>query len=258
VEGDGARPILVRSGDGETVTDRAERTIRILGDRGEMVVSLFRYEAGEDGPEPHVHKQHTDAFYVLEGELEIALGPDVEPFAAGAGSLAAAPPNVVHTFRNASDRTALFLNIHAPSMRFGEMLRARRDGWNGDAEGFDQFEPPADGGRPLAEAVFRGPGEGETIGGEFGGVLAKADSSETDGSLSLAETLVGPETSPIVRDGGGAEAVYLLEGRLSLDLGGEEVTLRPGDFALLPPGRAHTFANRTGEPARLLSLVAPA
>jgi quercetin dioxygenase-like cupin family protein len=152
--------ILLEPGDGETIFDVPERTIRILADREKLALTWFRYEPGQEGPEPHVHRRHTDAFYVLEGELELGLGPEVTRLTGSAGSLAAAPPNVVHTFRNGSDAAVAFLNIHAPNMRFAEMLRAARDGRNEDAGEFDQFEPPADGGRPLSDAAFRGPGEG--------------------------------------------------------------------------------------------------
>jgi len=155
---DAAWVVFLRPGEGETIFDGRERTIRVLADRDELALTWFRYQPGEDGPEPHVHRRHTDAFYVLEGELELGLGPDVARRTATAGTLAAAPPNVVHTFSNASAGTVVFLNIHAPSMGFAEMLRAARDGREEKAEKFDQFAPPADGGRPLSDAVFRGPG----------------------------------------------------------------------------------------------------
>ena len=67
VQLDGQRPLLVPPGEGEAVTDRPERTIRILGELEELIVSWFRYEPGEHGPDPHVHHHHNDAFYVLEG-----------------------------------------------------------------------------------------------------------------------------------------------------------------------------------------------
>jgi quercetin dioxygenase-like cupin family protein len=128
VELDAARPVLLPPGEGETIFDLPERTIRILADRDEVALTWFRYEAGQEGPEPHVHRRHTDAFYVLEGELEFGLGPEVNQTTGTAGTFAAAPPNVVHTFRNGSDATVVFLNIHVPSMGFAEMLRAARDG----------------------------------------------------------------------------------------------------------------------------------
>jgi quercetin dioxygenase-like cupin family protein len=260
MDADVPRPVLLRPGEGETITDRPERTIRILADRDELTLTWFRYEPGEEGPDPHVHRRHTDAFYVLEGELQVGLGPEVQCFTATPGTLAAAPPNVVHTFRNASDATAVFLNIHAPSMGFGDMLRASRDGRSDEVEHFDQFEPPADGGRPLSDAVFRGPGEGDLITIGPSSAVFKAESSDADGFFSLTETALGPGfPGPVPhRHQGLVDSFYVLEGTLSLQLGDERVEARPGDFAVVPPGTVHAFANTSSEPVRMLNLMAPA
>src|SRR3954471_4124337 len=145
------RPLLLLPGEGETTTDRPERTLRILVELEPLIVTWFRYEPGEKGPEPHVHHHHTDAFYVLEGEVELSLGPEQQTVHATSGTFAAAPPDVVHTFRNASDATAIFLNIHAPSLGFGDVLRGRGEGTSA------QPAPPLDAGRPFSEAVFSSP-----------------------------------------------------------------------------------------------------
>ena len=252
-------PALLRRGDGETIFDRPERTIRILADGDELTLSWFRYEPGEEGPSPHIHKQHTDAFYVLEGELEIGLGPRVEHFSATPGTLAAAPPNVVHTFRNSSNATTVFLNIHAPSMGFAEMLRAARDGRSEDAGDFDQFDPPADGGRSLSDAVLRGPGEGDSIALGASGAVFKAEGFDADGFFSLTEAVLGPGfPGPVPHwHQGFVDSFYVLEGRLSLALGDQQVEAAPGDFALVPPRAIHTFANPGAESVRMLNLMAP-
>jgi quercetin dioxygenase-like cupin family protein len=259
VSPDAAHAVLLRPGEGETIFDGPERTIRILADRDELALTWFRYEPGQEGPEPHVHRRHTDAFYVLEGELELGLGPEVTRLTGAAGSLAAAPPNVVHTFRNGSDETVVFLNIHAPSRGFAEMLRAARDGRDEDAEEFDQFEPPADGGRPLSDAVFNGPSEGEPIEiGESSAIL-KADGPVVGGFFSLTETTLAPgfQGPALNRDGALVDGFYVLEGKLSLQLGEEQVEADRGAFALAPAGKA-TFANRSAQDVRLLNLSAPA
>src|SRR3954465_8436384 len=141
----GVQPLLLAPGEGETTTDRPERTLRILCDFEQLIVTWFRYEPGEKGPDPHIHRQHNDAFYVLDGEVDFGLGPDVKRLAGGPETFAAAPPNVVHTFQNSSDATALFLNIHAPSMGFGDVPRG------GGHEHFDQFDAPP--GRAPAGAA---------------------------------------------------------------------------------------------------------
>ena len=63
---------------GEVVTDRPERTIRILADLPELCLTWTRYGPGEEGPGPHVHHEHVDAFFILTGELNFGLGPEVE------------------------------------------------------------------------------------------------------------------------------------------------------------------------------------
>lgn len=252
VELDVHRPLLLAPGQGETVTDRRERTLRILAELDQLIVTWFRYAPGEKGPEPHIHRRHTDAFYVLEGELELALGPDLQAVTAEPGTFAAAPPNVVHTFRNASDATAIFLNVHAPSMAFGDLIRGR------DEKGFDQFEPPADGGRPFGDAVLSRPGEGERLASRTT-ALVKAGLDDCDGQLSVFETTLPADGSgpPLHLHRRTAEAFLVLDGTVEFTAGKERALLDPGSSAFAPPGLGHTFANDGETEARCLTIAAP-
>ena len=54
---------------GEPILRREKREISILVARKEVTITHARYAAGEQVAGPHVHHEHTDAFYVLEGEL---------------------------------------------------------------------------------------------------------------------------------------------------------------------------------------------
>jgi quercetin dioxygenase-like cupin family protein len=103
--------------------DKPERTIRILTDLPELCLTWTRYVEGEEGPGPHVHHEHLDAFFILTGELNFGLGPEVERITAGPGTFIAAPPNVIHTFRNDGPAEATWLNFHAPSKGFANFLR---------------------------------------------------------------------------------------------------------------------------------------
>src|SRR6266540_996841 len=132
--------------EGETVTDRPERTIRILADLRELCLTWTRYVSGEEGPGPHIHKEHVDAFFILSGELLFRVGPELEPITAGPGTFVLAPPEVVHTFRNEGPAEATWLNLHAPSKGFASFLRDPDFVW-------DSFDAPADGGRPASEAI---------------------------------------------------------------------------------------------------------
>jgi quercetin dioxygenase-like cupin family protein len=82
---------------------------------------------GSFGPgfsvEPHVHDDHVDSFYILEGEAEFTLGHEL--VRADAGSWVAAPVGTLHGFRNVGDGELRILNIHAPNTGFAARLRTR-------------------------------------------------------------------------------------------------------------------------------------
>jgi mannose-6-phosphate isomerase-like protein (cupin superfamily) len=101
----------------------------------DLMLSEYRLEAGTDPGDPHYHANHTDAFYVIEGELEFVI--DGEPVRAPAGTLVVAPRGEVHAFPVAVGGPARFLNIHTPGgferyMRTLVQMRAR--GEQPDAE----------------------------------------------------------------------------------------------------------------------------
>ena len=143
-------------GSGEVVGDSADRRVEILCDRDELVVTWSRFGPGRDGASPHVHRTHCDLFFVLAGELTLLLGSEPEEHALPAGTLALAPPLLVHGFRNAAGEELRYLNLHAPGAAFADYLR-------GDNPAFDQHEPPADGGRPLTDALVVPPGTGGVL-----------------------------------------------------------------------------------------------
>jgi quercetin dioxygenase-like cupin family protein len=123
--------------EGDNVTDRPERRATVLVEADEITISEFDYGPGERGAQQHVHREHADAFLVLDGAFTFRLrdGSHALP----GGTLALFPPGVVHGFDNdASDRARTF-NLHMPSLGFADYLRGRNPR-------FDQFDPPANGG----------------------------------------------------------------------------------------------------------------
>ena len=101
---------------------------------------------------PHVHHEHTDAFYVLEGELTFEIGGEGKTMTVSSGGFVAVPPEVAHAFRNDGDRPARWLTIHAPDGGFAAFMRGVRDGVEVE---WDISAVPADGGLPASEAIFR-------------------------------------------------------------------------------------------------------
>jgi mannose-6-phosphate isomerase-like protein (cupin superfamily) len=94
-----------------------------------------------------------------------------------------------------------------------------------------------------------------------GSVMAfKAVAAQTSGDFSLMERTVPPggRTPPAHRHINCSEAFFVLDGEITFVLDGERLIGGPGDFLLVPRGKAHTFGNQSGQEARLLVLHAPA
>jgi quercetin dioxygenase-like cupin family protein len=239
--------------DGETITDREGRELAVLAADEGLTVTRYRLGHAEQGPDPHVHHQHTDAFYVLAGELEFTLGPARERIRVAAGGFVAAPPNLVHTFANESDAEARALNLHAPDAGFASYLRAARDGERGIT--FDTSEPPEDGGRPLADAVVSGPGEGERlVSGNRAAVIKGALPDLCFAEFELEGRYVGPDPHDHESE---VDAFYVLDGELEITIEGSPEIAGPGALAVVPPGIRHTFAHNGAGTARFLNLHAP-
>ena len=135
---------------GEAITDRPGRRATLLVDADELTVSEFFYGPGERGAEPHVHRHHADAFLVVDGEFTFASRDG--SFTAPAGTFLLFPPGVVHGFDNDSEANARCFNLHLPASGFADYLRGRNPG-------FDQHDPPADGGvDPTSAVAVRLPG----------------------------------------------------------------------------------------------------
>ena len=248
----GPGPLVHRS-KGEPITDRPGRQVSILAAHEDISILWYRLAPGEVGPDPHVHHRHTDAFYVLEGELGFVLGPDRERVRMPAGSLVAAPPNLVHTFVNESDTDVTFLNLHAPDAGFAAYMRGRRDG--DEHATFDTADPPADGGRPLGEGVVSGPGEGERL--VSGNRVALLKSALPQLSLLLFEVdgeLRGPAPHEHDRQ---VDSFYVLDGQLEVMVDGARHSAGPETLASVPRGVRHTFSHSGDGRVRFLNLHAP-
>ena len=256
VELDVAQAVLLRPGEGEAVADLPQKTLLLLVDHEALALTWFRYPAHEDGPERHIHKTHTDAFYVLSGEVSFRIGPDETQVVRGqAGTFVAAPAGVVHTFANESDDEVTFLNIHAPNAGFADMLRARRDGRHEEADRFDQHPAPADGGKPLSEAIVVLPGEGEAIPGEHRDFVVTAELPELEVIEFACDPDFGPVEPHVHTDK--IDSFFVLEGELEFTLEDETVRVGAGSLVAALPGARHGFRNPGPGRARFVNIHAP-
>lgn len=110
--GDGEKVWVV--GDTYTLKARAGMT-------GGVVALVEASIPAGSGPPPHVHQNEDEAYYVLEGELEVLDGE--ETFVARPGSFVFVPRGTVHRFRNVGFGHAHMLVLITPA-GFEEFFRA--------------------------------------------------------------------------------------------------------------------------------------
>ena len=53
------------------------------------------------------------------------------------------------------------------------------------------------------------------------------------------------------------QLLYLVDGELAAEIGGERLHLKAGQLALVPAGTPHRFINTAATPARTLNIYAP-
>jgi quercetin dioxygenase-like cupin family protein len=106
---------FIRPGEGERI-----RQHRVLAELPQIEALELSFEPDFEGVDPHTHADHTDSFYVLEGEVEFF--EDGEWRRAGPGTFLSVPPNVEHGFRPCGERFRL-LNFHTPHAGFVGRLR---------------------------------------------------------------------------------------------------------------------------------------
>jgi quercetin dioxygenase-like cupin family protein len=223
---------VIRPAAGEVIADAPDRRIDILSDHPAVNATISRYGPRREGADLHVHHRHTDVFYVLDGELTVRLGVEDRAVTVPAGSVARVPPDVVHGFRNASDADVSYLNFHAPGVLFADYLRGLRDG---RPFPYDQFDPPADGGRPPSEATI-GPPPLEIE------ALRIVERSGEDEDEHVHDDLV--------------ESLYVLSGEAVLTLGGKRRKAPAGTWAQVEPGVPHAIG--LPDDTRCLTVHAPA
>jgi len=124
---------------GEVLSHSERREVVLLSARPEMTVTWSRYAGGEQGPGLHVHREHSDAFYVLSGELTFQVAGEVRRL--GPGEFVAVPAGVIHTFANAGDAEATWLNFHTPDGGFAAFMRGMRDGEQVAWDSYDAVNP---------------------------------------------------------------------------------------------------------------------
>jgi quercetin dioxygenase-like cupin family protein len=235
-----------------------DTAVMLRGEQSGGAISVIEntVPARWDGPSLH-HHEFDETFYVLDGELTFQVRDEL--LTAGPGALAFAPGGVEHTVANLGDVPARYLLLCTPAgfERYFARLAAQATG----------AEPPSWALAPTPPVT--------TVGGQIGErddiadarAIAPADgrlsvlvgSEQSDGRIAVLESRVraGAE-GPRSRYDEVDELFCVLEGELTLQLGGERVIRRAGELALAPRGMNHSYANDGDGEARTLIVCTPA
>jgi quercetin dioxygenase-like cupin family protein len=100
------------------VDGRTRMLVRSEQVNGAYAVLEQEFPSGK-GPPLHVHRHETEIFYVVSGEFEFRVGGDV--VMGKAGTSAACPRDIPHTFRNVGADTARLLVTIIPG-NFGNFF----------------------------------------------------------------------------------------------------------------------------------------
>jgi len=89
-------------------------TFKVVGDDTNGAFTVAELTAGPElGPPPHIHRNHDESFYVLDGIFDFSLAG--RSFTAGAGSFVHLPKGIVHTHRAGGGAPAKALVIQSPA-----------------------------------------------------------------------------------------------------------------------------------------------
>ena len=132
----GEQVILLPPGGGRVYEQPGFRGLIKVDDSesgGRQCFSEWTVDPGDDGPPPHLHREHQEAFFVVAGTLVFRAGD--EAIEAGAGSFVFIPPGVVHTFSNRSEAPASCVNAYVPGGIEGFFVEAGEAMASGELDG---------------------------------------------------------------------------------------------------------------------------
>lgn len=109
-------PLILQPNEGRSVQIRTSTcTFKATGSDTHGHVGLFEFtmEPGSSGASPHLHKQMTEMFYVVEGQVELLL--EDQTVIAEPGSFMLVPENTAHGFSNSGEQQAKLLILFCPA-----------------------------------------------------------------------------------------------------------------------------------------------
>jgi len=208
--------------------------------------------------QPHLHS-FEESFYILEGNVIVQINEQAYQLSAGHFGLIST--GVKHAFRNASDKSARWLEMHAPQPR---PIDYRRDTFFIGGEVSTMANAPENGTSQLGhfdEAQLPVPGGPSQMEGfnPTTGVAIKMFVDRSFGaihqSLFLIQYMPGAKIDP--HDHTFEESYYIVSGRVKATADGNVYDLGAGDVIWTGVGCIHSFENVGSEPVRWIETQAP-
>ncbi|MFC4497994.1 MULTISPECIES: cupin domain-containing protein [Streptomyces] len=111
----GRKYVLLPPGAGEQMSIFGnDFSMKLSGDDTDGSLAMIEavFPPGGHAP-PHLHRTHTEAFYVVSGRFEVLTGDEL--IEAGPGAFCYAPRGVPHAFRNIGDTPGTLLSVINPA-----------------------------------------------------------------------------------------------------------------------------------------------
>ncbi|MDX2150130.1 MAG: cupin domain-containing protein [Bryobacteraceae bacterium] len=200
-------------------------------------------------PPPHRHTREDEAFYVLDGALDVFAGN--QRFLARRGDCIFLPKNLPHAFAVRSPQARVLLLVSPPG--FENLLTGHASPGDVGIE----FVPDTRVSGPQPMAFLNRVAAGNSYWYATHLLTFLVNRYQSDGRYSLMQASArrGFEPPPHVHENED-EIFYLLNGVAEFNAGGVELHAAPGSCVFLPKGVPHSFRLLTPE-ATALILAAP-
>jgi len=210
--------------------------------------------------QPHLHS-FEESFYILEGNVIAQIGE--QAYSLSPGHFGLISTGVKHAFRNASNQSARWLEMHAPQPRPVD-AQAGRDTFFVGGEVSAEAKAPENGTSQLGhfdEAQLPQPGGASQMEGfnPTTGVAIKMFVDRSFGaihqSLFLIQYMPAAKIDP--HDHTFEESYFIVSGRVKAIADGKTYDLSAGDVIWTGVGCIHSFENVGSEPVRWIETQAP-
>jgi mannose-6-phosphate isomerase-like protein (cupin superfamily) len=209
------------------------------GDSAIVIASTVR--AGKAAPPHHLHEHSDQLYYVTEGEMHVQLGQ--ETFQAGPDTLVYIPRGTPHHNWNAGTVDELHFEVLSPVPFRTQPISTPTD--STDA-----------GGRNYVVRHLEEVGLSQVLPGFCTARLLQRSDGSDAMALYVAEVAPG-HGGPGMHVHDFDQFYYVLEGRLSMQIGLQQLEAGPHELVVLPAGVPHRQCNNGDVRERHITLLVP-